>query len=149
MRRLGARLALCASLLILLPASGCVFSYGQLDVLQYGDAFDEAYVYFNRSVRWGYWEKGLPYVAPDDREAFAEAMESLGGFVLTDWDVVVLDMGKGLGSAYVEVQIEGYFEATMARRTVRFGQEWERTDRQGNWQVKPRTEALVAAFATR
>lgn len=138
-------LALCVSL-FLLPSTGCVFSYGQLDLLQYGDAFDEAYVYFNRSVRWGYWQKGLPYVAPDEREAFAAAMESLGGFVLTDWDVVALDMQKGLGSAYVEVRIEGYLQSTMMTRSASFGQEWERTDAQGNWQVKPKTEALLAAF---
>ena len=140
MRTLAA-LALCATLV-----TGCVFSYGQLDVLQYGDSFDDAYLRFNRSVRWGAWQKALPLVVPEQREEFDRVMSALAGYTFTDWEVVVLDMAGGLGSAHVEVRIEGYHPATLQHRQATLVQEWERIDKRGNWQVRPQVDRLYLAF---
>ena len=144
--RMLAAVALAA---MLATQTGCVFSYGQLDVLQYGDSFDESYVKFNRSLRWGAWQKAIPYVVPDQRERFMEVMGQLGDITFTDWDVLVLDMSPGLSDAHVEVRIEGYRPATLMHRQAVLVQDWQRIDKKGNWQVELKLEPLSDGFAAR
>lgn len=138
---------IAALLLAATFSSGCIFSYGQLDVLQYGDAFDESYRKFNRSVRWGAWQKATPLVVSDDRERFVEIMSALGDITFTDWEVLVLEMGDGFATAHVEVRIEGYRPSTLEQRSATLVQEWEREGLNGGWQVRPQLDELYLAFA--
>ncbi len=148
MRNVLAALLLAASATL---QTGCwFFSYGQLDLLSSGWAFDEKQERFNRLVRWGHWEMAVPMVAEDQRERFTEVMRSLEGVRFTDWDVLVVDMAKGFDTAHVEVRLEGYRETTLMQHESVMVQDWER--RQGiesDWVVRPDLDAVAAAFAAR
>ena len=93
MRRL---IILSAFVLLVAPLGGCIFSHGQVDVLQHGDAFDEAQTRFSRLVKWGAWQKAVPMVAPDSREEFIDVMEGLAGIKFTDWDTMRTMHGVGV-----------------------------------------------------
>ncbi|MDH3687622.1 MAG: hypothetical protein OEP95_15425 [Myxococcales bacterium] len=147
MRRL---IILCALVLLVAPLGGCMFSHGQVDVLQHGDSFDKAQKRFSRLVKWGAWQKAVPMVAPDSREAFSDVMQGLAGVKFTDWEILVLDMGKGFQTATVEVHLEGFREATLTHHTAVMTQEWERVDTvMSTWQVKPDMTQVAANFLGR
>lgn len=147
MRRL---IILSAFVLLVAPLGGCIFSHGQVDVLQHGDAFDEAQTRFSRLVKWGAWQKAVPMVAPDSREEFIAVMEGLAGIKFTDWEILVLDMGRGLQTATVEVRLEGFRETTLTHHSAVMTQEWERVDTlMATWQVKPDMTQVAANFLGR
>ena len=143
------RLLVALLLLVGVALPGCsMFSYGQLDPLASGQAFDDAQTRFNRLVRWGQWEKASEMVATEDREAFLAAGRALGDVRFTDWDVTVLEMGKGLETAHVEVRIEGYHPSTLVQHEARFVQEWQRLEGVTSpWVVKPHLDELTLKFA--
>ena len=140
-----------AVLLLATFTSGCMlYSYGQFDPLSSGREFDEAQLRFTRLVRWNQWEKASEMVAPDSRERFREVMAGLEGVKFTDWETILVDMSKGLKTAEVQVQIEGYREATLLHASARMTQNWERLPGASSpWVVRPDVEPLAAAFALR
>jgi hypothetical protein len=148
MRNVLAALLLAASAAL---SSGCwFFSYGQVDLLASGWEFDETQERFNRLVRWGHWEMAVPLVAEDQRERFIEVMRKLEGVRFTDWDVLVVDMAQGFGTAHVEVRLEGYRESTLTQVESVMIQEWEKHQGlESKWLVRPDLEAVAAAFAAR
>jgi len=147
MRRL---IILSALVMLVAPLGGCMYSHGQIDVLQHGDSFDDAQTRFSRLVKWGAWQKAVPMVSPDSREEFAAVMEGLADVKFTDWEILVLDMGDGFQTATVEVLLEGFRESTLTHHTAVMTQEWERVDTVlATWQVKPDLTQVAAAFLGR
>lgn len=136
--------------LLVAPLGGCVFSHGQLDLLQHGDSFDEAQTRFSRLVKWGAWQKAVPMVAPDAREEFVDVMQGLSDVKFTDWEILVLDMGAGFETATVEILLEGFRETTLTHHAAIMTQEWERVDTvMATWQVKPDLTQVAANFLGR
>lgn len=130
--------------------SGCLFSHGQLDLLGSGTAFDEAQERFTRLVRWGHWEMATELVAEDARGQFIETMKAFGRVKFTDWEVLMMDVAEGFGTARVEVRLEGYSEATLARFEGVMIQEWTRSDDiKSIWRVRPDLTAVSAALAAK
>jgi hypothetical protein len=148
MRNVLAAVLLAASATL---STGCwFFSYGQVDLLSSGWAFDETQERFNRLVRWGHWEMAVPMVAEDERERFTQVMRSLRDVRFTDWDVLVVDMSKGFDTAHVEVRLEGYRETTLTQGESVMVQDWERHQGlESEWVVRPNLDAVAAAFAAR
>jgi hypothetical protein len=89
-------------------------------------------------------------VAPDSREEFIDVMEGLAGIKFTDWEIIVLDMGRGFQTATVEVRLEGFRETTLTHHSAVMTQEWERVDTlMATWQVKPDMTQVAANFLGR
>jgi hypothetical protein len=132
-------------------APGCWFvSYGKIDPLSSGAAFDDAQRRFTQLVRWGQWEKASEMVAPDSRSRFAEVMKSLSDVRFTDWEIVQLEMGEGFHTAHVVVRVAGYRESTLTHHEARMAQEWERKDGiSSHWIVRPALDEVQGAFAQR
>jgi hypothetical protein len=147
MRRLA---ILCLLALLVVPLGGCVFSHGQIDLLQHGDSFDKAQTRFSRLVKWGAWQKAVPMVSPDAREEFVDVMQGLSGVKFTDWEVLVLDMGAGFQTATVEIRLEGFRESTLTHHAAIMTQEWTRVDTvMATWQVEPDLTQVAANFLGR
>jgi hypothetical protein len=141
---------LCLFVVLMAPLGGCVFSHGQIDLLQHGDSFDEAQTRFSRLVKWGHWQKAVPMVVPEAREEFVEVMNDLRGVKFTDWEILVLDMGKGFETATVEVYLEGFRESTLTHHAAVMTQNWERVDAvMSTWQVRPDLKQVSANFLGR
>jgi len=129
-------------------SSGCFYSHGQVDLLGSGEKFDDSYERFTRLVRWGHWEMATPLVADDQRDAFIATMKTLGNIKFTDWEVMVMDVEDGFGTAHVEIRLEGYRERTLQTFSAVLVQDWIRTDRvQSDWRVKPDFTSVTAAIA--
>jgi hypothetical protein len=147
MRNAIAALLLAATSLF---GTGCIWSYGQLDVTGAGEAFDDSYERFTRLVRWGHWEMATELVAEDQREPFIDAMRALGDVKFTDWEVMNLDVGDGFKTAHVEVRLEGYRQATLETFSAVMVQEWESSgEMKGTWHVRPDLTSISAAFAAK
>jgi hypothetical protein len=145
--------SLLAALLLAATAtlgSGCIWSYGQIDVTGAGDAFEESHERFTRLVRWGHWQMATELVKDDQRDAFIDAMEALGDVRFTDWEVMTMDMGDGFHTAHVEVRLEGYRQATLETFSAVMVQDWEsQGETKNTWRVNPDLTSITAAFAAK
>jgi hypothetical protein len=142
-----------AALLLALTAtfgSGCIWSYDQFDFTGAGEAFDESHERFTRLVRWGHWEMATPFVVEDQRDAFIDAMQALGNVKFTDWEIMVMDVAEGFGTAHVEVRLEGYRQDTLETFSAVMVQDWVSEGKTKNtWHVKPDLTSISAAFAAK
>ena len=130
--------------------SGCFYSHGQVDLLGSGDKFDGAYERFTRLVRWGHWEMATPLVFEHEQDAFIATMKTLGGVKFTDWEVMVMDVAEGFGTAHVEIRLEGYREGTLETFSGVLVQDWIRINKvSSDWKVKPDFTSVTAAIAAK
>ncbi len=119
-------------------ASGC--SHGRLDLLNRGDAYDDAQRRFTRALRWNQLAMASAMVDPELREDFLLHAEEFSKLRFTDYEILHEEVADDFKSANLDVVFYAYTLSSMLERSITVRQEWRR-DEDGQWWVRPEVQA--------
>jgi hypothetical protein len=132
MSRLVAR-SRCSPLLIAalvlsgaITGPGCASSDGMVDKL-----YDTTRAY-NRSLRWGDWDRAAEYIPTESADAFMEAHQAVEDrLVVLDYEMTRMEVDKLNGIAASQVEISWHTETELVVRTTKVNHLWQWHE--GNW----------------
>ena len=105
---------------VLLGASGCATSDGMIDKL-----YDSTRVY-NRSLRWGDWDRAAEYLPGASTNAFIDAHRAHEDrLVVLDYRMTRLEIDKSNGVAASQVEIDWHTDDHLVVRTTVVDHVWQ------------------------
>ena len=125
--RILARVALVAALVTGSAATaGCATTDGMVEKL-----YDSTRAY-NRSLRWGDWDRAAEYVPPTSTDAFIESHQAVEDrLVVIDYQMTRLEVDKINGVAASQVEISWHTDDQLVVRTTTVNHVWQFHD--GRW----------------
>ncbi len=131
MSALGRLSALVLCCWFVLFASACV---NPMDPFNREDDFRRLQKRFTQYVRWGKVHEASSFVVEEQRAEFLELAPELTDIRFTDYEITQLEYDDD--SAHVDVTLRGYRLSTPVEKIVQLGQDWEKSEDTGAWQVR-------------
>ncbi len=122
LRHLLSRAAMLATLLgaMAVGASGCATSDGMVEKL-----YDTTRAY-NRSLRWGDWDRAASYIPQASTNAFIETHQAVEDrLVVIDYQMTRLEIDKLNGVAASQVELSWHTEDQLVVRTTTVNHLWQ------------------------
>lgn len=120
MSGLLAPLRRCSLALLSLALLGCATSDGMIDKL-----YDSTRVY-NRSLRWGDWDRAAEYLPQASTDAFIESHQAVADrLVVIDYQMTRLEVDKPNGIAASQVEISWHTTDHLVVRTTTVDHVWQ------------------------
>lgn len=122
MSRLFARVFACAALLlsVVVTGPGCAASDGMIEKL-----YDSTRAY-NRSLRWGDWDRAAEYLPQRSADAFIESHQAVEDrLVVLDYQMTRLEVDKQNGIAASQVEISWHTDDQLVVRTTTVDHLWQ------------------------
>jgi hypothetical protein len=105
---------------------GCAASDGMVEKL-----YDSTRAY-NRSLRWGDWDRAAEYIPKESANAFMEAHEAVEDrLVVLDYEMTRMEVDKLNGIAISQVEISWHTENELVVRTTKVNHLWQWYE--GSW----------------
>ena len=129
--RAAARLVLAAVLLFAVAAtSGCATAKRRQS------DFEQAQRKYTQLVRWSAFGEAEEYVVPEERAAFNEVTQALGGIRFMDYRIRSLDFDEETNEATAQVVYSAYRRTAVSAISVEEEQVWKRDDETKEWAVR-------------
>src|SRR5689334_101828 len=114
------RRSLLALALLATPLLGCAASDGMIEKL-----YDSTRSY-NRSLRWGDWDRAAEYLPQKSVDAFIEAHQEVEQrLVVIDYEMARIEADKGSGIAASQVRISWHTETDLVVRETLVDHLWQ------------------------
>ena len=99
---------------------GCAASDGMVDKL-----YDSTRAY-NRSLRWGDWDRAAEHIPADSANAFMEAHQAIEDrLVVIDYEMTRMEVDKLNGIAISQVEISWHTDNELVVRTTKVNHLWQ------------------------
>jgi len=128
----------CAA--ILMPVAGAVTA-----PMDKKGTFKEIQAEYTANIRYGMYEKALPYVEPELRESFKAMRKQYEEIRFIDYVIERIEMNEAKTEATAVVRYEGYWLSSPFQQDIEVVQKWRRTPPSQSWFVTPELDSLVAS----
>ncbi len=98
--------------------------------------FEQAQLKYTQLVRWSAFGEAEEYVAQEEREAFGEVTQALGGVQFIDYRIQSVDFDAETNKAKAVVMYSAYKRAAPAAISVLERQSWTRDEESKAWMVR-------------
>lgn len=98
--------------------------------------FEQAQLKYTQLVRWSAFGEAKEYVAAEERKAFQQDIDKLGGVRFMDYRIEWLEFDAEDNEASALVVYSAYRRAAVSAISVAEEQEWKRDDETKEWKVK-------------